>query len=109
MKAALLCVALLLSGCASAGRPVIDPARLLGPWFADGPSFEIVIQERTILYEFDMQEHPYRLDGDVLIIEFEDGEQRKRITRLTENEMEWRDEKFATVSVLVRKGIWERR
>lgn len=109
MKAASLCVALLLSGCASAGPAAIDPARLLGPWFADGPSFEIVIQERTILFELDMQEHPYRLDGDVLIIEFEDGEQRKRITRLTADEMEWRDETFETVSVLYRKGIWERR
>ena len=108
MKAVSLCLALLLCGCASAMRTTVDPAKLLGPWFADGPSFELVIQERTILFEVDMQEHPYRLDGDVLVIQLDDGEERQRITRLTADEMEWRDEKFGTISVLYRKGIWDR-
>jgi len=43
--------------------------------------------------EFDMKEHPYRLDGNVLIIDFEDptlGVQRKRILRLTDDELNLR-------------------
>jgi hypothetical protein len=108
MKSAGLLVSFLFLGCVAAHQTTISADRLQGPWFTDSPSFELVIHERTILFEFDMQEHPYRLDGDVLIIDFENGEQRKRILRLTADEMEWQDEKFGTVSVLYRKGIWER-
>lgn len=96
----------LLSIVATACRsssPRIDPAKLLGPWFDDGPSFVIVIGEETILYEFDMMEHAYRLSGDRLIIEFADGVQVKRIVRLTNDELVWLDETFGTTSVFYRE------
>lgn len=108
MKPAGLWIALLWLGCTAATGPSIDPKLLRGPWFMDGPSFELVIHERTILFEVDMKEHAYRLEGDVLIIEMDEGDQRQRILRLTKNEMEWRNERFGTVSVFYRKGIWER-
>lgn len=98
---------LLLVRCGTAPVP-LETALLHGPWFTDGPSFELVIREQTILFEFDMMEHPYRLENGVLVIEFDDGVQRKRILRLTRDEMEWRDEAFGTVSVFHRKGAWDR-
>ena len=72
----------------------IDTLQLKGAWTSRGGSFEFLIQEKTILYEFDMKEHPYRLDGDTLIIQFDDaalGSQRKTIVRLTESELELKD------------------
>ncbi|MFA6954377.1 MAG: lipocalin family protein [Thermoanaerobaculia bacterium] len=86
----------------------VDVERLKGAWFGDGPSFEMVVRDRTILFEFDMKEHAYRIDGDVLIISYDDGEQRHRIIRLTDDEMEWESEATATRSVLHRTGAWER-
>jgi hypothetical protein len=98
----------LLLGCAGSRPGVADSERLKGPWFSNGPSFDFVIQEDTILFEFDMREHRYRLDGHVLVIEYDDGIQRKRILRLTADQMEWQDETFGTRSVFFRKGVWER-
>jgi hypothetical protein len=86
----------------------VDVERLKGAWFGDGPGFELVVNDRTILFEFDMKEHAYRLDGDVLIISYDDGERRQRIVRLTDDEMEWETEATAARSVLYRKGAWER-
>jgi hypothetical protein len=108
MKHACLWIAFLLSGCMASTQSTIDPMLLRGAWFTDGPSFDLVINERTILFELDMKEHPYRLEGDVLIIQMDDGEQRQRIIRLTKDEMEWRHETFGLVSVFYRKGVWER-
>src|SRR5438552_7955919 len=51
----------------------------------------------------DMKEHPYRLEGNVLIIDFEDptlGVQRKRILRLTDDELEFKDEEYGLTEVL---------
>ncbi len=31
---------------------------LKGAWTRGGPSFDMLIQDRTILFEFDMKEHP---------------------------------------------------
>ena len=95
----------LLSICASPRS--VDVQRLKGAWFGDGPSFELVVRDRTILFELDMKEHAYRIDGDVLIIAYDDGEQRHRIVRLTDEEMEWESEATATRSVFHRKGAWE--
>ena len=53
-----------------------------------------------------MKEHPYRLEGSVLIIDFEDptlGVQRKRILRLTDNELEFKDEQYGGTEVLRKK------
>ena len=58
----------------------------MGAWTSGGPSFDFDIRESTILYEFDMQEHPYTLEGDVLVIDFRSaslGIQKKRIVKLT--------------------------
>lgn len=89
----LLC--LLLPACASSTLQHAQPARLNGAWSRGGPSFDFVIEDHTILFEFDMREHPYTLDGDVVVIDFLDpmlGVQRKRILRLTADELEWQDE-----------------
>ncbi len=108
MSARWLLLALVLFGCAGSRPLAIDVDQLKGPWFSDGPSFELVIQDTTILFEFDMTEHVYRLEGDVLVIQFDEGIQRKRILRLTEDRLELQDEQFDSRSVLYRKGIWER-
>ncbi len=58
----------------------------MGAWTSAGPSFDFDIRESTILYEFDMQEHPYTVEGDTLVIDFRSvslGVQRKRIVKLT--------------------------
>lgn len=58
----------------------------MGAWTSRGPSFDFDIRESTILYEFDMQEHPYTLEGDTLVIDLQStslGVQRKRILKLT--------------------------
>ena len=86
----------------------IDPEMLKGSWWKDGdPSFTWLIMDRTILTEFDMKEHPYRVEGNVLIIDFEDptlGVQRKIILRLTDDELEFRDEQFDEVEVLRKRS-----
>ena len=81
---------------------------LKGAWWKDGdPSFTWLIMDNTILTEFDMKEHPYRVEGNVLIIDFEDptlGVQRKIILRLTGDELEFRDEQFDEVEVLRKRS-----
>ncbi len=84
----------LLVACAPRARTP-EPSLLLGAWTSGGPSFDMLIKPRTILFEFDMKEHPYRLERDVLVIDFQDptlGVQRKKILRLTKDELEIEDE-----------------
>ncbi len=83
----------LVAACATT-RPTVNLANLKGDWWSNGPSFDMVIYGRTILFEFDMKEHPYRVEGNVLVIDFQDpslGIQRKRIVRLTADELEIED------------------
>jgi hypothetical protein len=85
---------LLVLGCAGAHEGRVDVERLKGAWSSDGQNFDFVIQDRSILFEFDMKEHPYRLEGDVVVVDFEDpslGIQRKRVVRLSVDELEWED------------------
>jgi hypothetical protein len=107
LRKGLLALALGLLACASS-RESVAVERLKGAWFSDGPSFELVVHDRTILFEFDMKEHAYHLDGDRLTVSFDDGEQLHRIIRLTDEEMEWETEATGRRSVLYRKGAWER-
>jgi hypothetical protein len=90
--------------CCSSPAQTIDVKKLKGAWWKDGePSFTWLIMDRTILMEFDMKEHPYRLEGNVLIIDFQDptlGIQRKRILRLTDDELEIQDEQYQVTEVL---------
>jgi hypothetical protein len=91
--------------CTTVFAQTIDPALLQGAWSSDGENFTFVIRERTIFFEFDMREHPYRLERNVVIIDFEDptlGVQRKHILRLTDTELEIRDEVFDATEVLKR-------
>ena len=84
----------LASGCTASQSNQIDRQLLHAAWSGDGGSFEFVIGENTILYEFDMKEHPYTLDGNILVVDFQDptlGVQRKEILRLTKEELELRD------------------
>jgi hypothetical protein len=99
-------LATFLIACTSSPAQTIEMEKLKGAWGKEGePSFTWVIMDRTILMEFDMKEHPYRLEGDVLIIDFEDptlGVQRKRILRLTDEELEFKDEQYEESEVLRR-------
>src|SRR5438876_12152171 len=96
-----------LIGCISSPAQTIDVEKLKGAWWKEGePSFTWLIKDRTILMEFDMKEHPYRLEGNVLIIDFQDptlGVQRKRILRLTDDELEFKDEQYEGTEVLRKK------
>ena len=96
--------AIFLITLTSALAQTIDREKLKGAWWKDGePSFTWFITDRTILMEFDMKEHPYRLEGNVLIIDFEDptlGVQRKRILRLTDDELEFKDEEYEATEVI---------
>ena len=88
-----LLVSSLLTGC-SAPFSDVDKSLLMGPWTSGGPSFDFDIRESAILYEFDMQEHPYTLEGDVLVIDFRSaslGIQRKQIVELTRDVLVLRD------------------
>jgi hypothetical protein len=72
----------------------IDRQLLKGAWTSGGPSFDMVIQDSTILFEFDMKEHPYTLNDSLLIIDFQDptlGIQTKKILKLTKKELVFRD------------------
>lgn len=72
----------------------IDRQLLKGAWTSGGPSFDMVIQDSTILFEFDMKEHPYTLNDSLLTIDFQDstlGIQTKKILKLTKQEFVFRD------------------
>ena len=87
-----------LVGCPTRSS-VIDKSRLLGPWTSGGGSFDFDVRESTILYEFDMQEHPYTLEGDVLVVDSREasmGIQRKRILRLTDDVLVLHDDQTAS-------------
>jgi hypothetical protein len=104
----LWCSALLVFAVSTAAAPRGTQAvaeLILGAWTTGGPSFDMLIQETSILFEFDMKEHPYRLDGQTLIIDFQDpalGVQRKRILRVTANELEIEDEQSGARETLTR-------
>ena len=83
-------------GACAAQSTVVTKGQLLGPWTSGGTSFDFDIRESTILYEFDMQEHPYTLEDDVLVIDFRSaslGIQRKRIVTLTPEVLVLQDER----------------
>lgn len=61
----------LAAPCIAQTQVQVDIEKLMGAWTTGG-NFEFVIGKRTIYYEFDMKEHPYRIEGDILMIDFED-------------------------------------
>lgn len=96
-----------VAGCAKRPVEYAQSSLLLGAWTSGGPSFDFVIRRRTILFEFDMKEHPYHLEEDVLVIDFEDptlGVQRKRIVRVTATELELVDLQSGKRGVYTRMG-----
>ncbi|NNG17705.1 MAG: hypothetical protein HKM89_14615 [Gemmatimonadales bacterium] len=85
-------------GCVS-GSGGINKNELMGAWTSGGPSFDFYIQDSTVLYEFDMEEHPYVLDGDVMVVDFgseELGIQRKQILLLSKDSLVLQDVQTAT-------------
>ena len=93
-----------LLGITDVAAQTIDKEKLKGAWWREGePSFTWLVMDHTILMEFDMQEHPYRLEGNLLVIDSGDpavGAQRTRILRLTDNELEIQDEQTGAREVL---------
>ncbi len=84
---------------ACAPSPEVQQRELLGAWTAGGPSFDFDIRDSTVLYEFDMQEHPYVLEGDVMVVDFgsaELGVQRKRILALSTDSLVLQDVRIGT-------------
>jgi len=59
---------------------------LIGAWRSTHEAFDFDIRDKVILYEFDMQEHPYTLEGDLLTVDLgpDSGINRSRILKLTE-------------------------
>jgi len=64
----------------------INPDLLKGAWRSSHESFDFDVRDKTILYEFDMQEHPYTLEGDLLTVDLGQdlGINRARVLKLTE-------------------------
>lgn len=89
---------------AMAQRQEIDLKLLKGAWTTGGPSFDWVISDKTILFENDMQEHPYRLEGTVIVIDYADSTlmQRQRIVRLNADELEIKEERFGGTTIFRR-------
>ncbi len=83
---------------ACASDPGIQQRELLGAWTSGGPSFDFDIRDSTVLYEFDMQEHPYVLEGAVMVVDFgsELGIQRKRILALSTDSLVLQDVRAGT-------------
>jgi hypothetical protein len=77
---------------------------LLGAWSADGENFVWVIDSTTILFEADMQQHPYRLVGDTLVIERGGPAemQKTRILRLNRDTLVIADAVEGTPEALLR-------
>ena len=61
-----------------------DDELLIGAWRSDHESFDLDIREGVILYEFDMQEHPYTVRDGILTVDLgtESGITRARIIEL---------------------------
>ena len=87
-------LALVLPACVALSTNRIDTRHLKGGWTSHGGGFEFQVKDHTILYEFDMKEHPYKIKGGVLIVDFQNdklGIQRNKILHLTETELELKD------------------
>ena len=58
-------------GCVDKHHTKIDSYMLIGVWASNHESFDFKVTENSILYEADMKEHPYRIEDNVLIVDFE--------------------------------------
>jgi hypothetical protein len=92
-RSEVLVTAVLLAGCASAGRPPIDPGLLKGAWRSDHEAFDFEIRDRVILYEYDMQEHRCVLAGDTLTVDLgpDLGTARRQVLKVTRDSLVVRD------------------
>jgi hypothetical protein len=84
----------------------IDRGILKGGWWTpDGQSFTLSVEDTTILYEFDMKNHPYQLRGDTIIVDFQDptlGVQKKLVLKLTRDTLVIQDVQYQVSETLVR-------
>lgn len=83
----------------------VDTSLLKGPWSPDGGNFALAIGDTTILFEFDMKDHPYTLRGDTLVIDFQDptlGVQKKLILKLTKDTLAIQDVAYGGSETLIR-------
>ena len=90
---------------AATSATTIDRAILKGGWSPDGESFAMSIEDSTILYEFDMKNHPYQLKGDTIIVDFQDptlGVQKKLVLKLTPDTLVIQDAQYQASETLVR-------
>lgn len=74
-------VLLLLAGCA---HTTARKDLLIGAWRSTHEAFDI--RDKVILYEFDMQEHPYTLEGALLTVDLgpDSGINRSKILKLSD-------------------------
>lgn len=89
----------------AAASAIFDRDLLLGAWSTDGGNFDWVISKETILFEIDMQEHPYQIRGDTLLIDRQDptiGIQKTRVVRLTGDTLLIEDVMSGTAQALLR-------
>jgi hypothetical protein len=90
---------------ASAPASSIDRNTLKGGWSPDGEMFAMSVEDSTILFEFDMKNHPYQLRGDTLIIDFQDptlGVQKKLLLKLTPDTLVIKDIQYDATDTLIR-------
>ena len=94
-----VCVGMVLS-CTHGNRrsPDEPPLRieremLIGVWGSDGRTFDFVIEDDTILYEYEMVKHSYTIKNNVIIVDHgrELGTRRSRILELTEETLVLQD------------------
>lgn len=87
-------------------RPAaFDRGLLQGAWSVDGESFTWSVEGDSILFEVDMQFHPFTIRGDTLLIDRGDpgiGIQKTRVVRLTADSLVVQDALAGISEVLVR-------
>lgn len=93
------------TGAALLSETSIDRNLLKGGWSPDGDTFVMAVEDSTILYEFDMKNHPYMLKGDTIIVDFQDptlGVQKKLVLRLTADTLVIKDVEYDASETLIR-------
>ena len=108
---AVVCVGMIFS-CAhgdrrSSGEPSlrIDRKMLIGVWASDGRTFDFVIEDDTILYEYEMVKHSYTIKNNVIIVDHgrELGTRRSRILELTEETLVLQDLETENTATFMRR------
>ena len=83
----------------------IEKEMLNGVWGSDGRTYDFVIEDDTILYEYEMVQHPYTIKNNVIIVDHgrELGTRRSRILELTEETLVLQDLETENTATFTRR------